>query len=632
MTRLFNISLHFDYWPLLVIIALAWLVPMSISLLRLRRIPSVVLEIILGYFAGRYILVNADYLSIKILEFLGLTGFIFLMFLSGLEINMDHIIGSFPRRKLTIRSVQRNSFLMATLYFIFCLIISYAGSESLSSLIGISNTWYFALIMVTTSVGIILPVLKNRGEISGTYGQMIITSAAIADILSIILFTFTAYVLKNGFKIEILFILLIFLLFYLMYTIGNRFRNIRLFKKISFQFSHAASQISIRGTAFLIFLFVVISQFISTEVILLGAFLSGILLSTFLHKERSLLLVKLDGMGYGFFIPIFFIMVGVKFDPYALKEFEASLFPILIILLLLMYAIKILPSLIWYRQFGVRKSLSGGVLLSTRLSLIIAASAIGLELGVISSGINSIFIIMAIISCIISPLLYNFINIRVESPPDRTIIVGGSSKGVLLARRLNMHEKISLIIENDRRRYKDLLSKGLRTLLADGLDPDTYKSIDIDPDNWIFVDAGSEETNIRVCNMLRKELRHEKIISVANYLGLERKFKELDIMTVDTTRVIATTVENLIVRPTTYHTLVDSFENFTIEEIRITKPEIEGQQLKNISFHKDAILIMVKRDNELFVPKGETYLRKGDILIILGTGTALEISRHTFTL
>jgi len=631
MTRLFNISLHFDYWPLLVIIALAWIVPMTISLLRLRRIPTVVLEIILGYFAGRYILVYADDLSIKILEFLALTGFIFLMFLSGLEINMDHIIGSFPRRKPTIRSIQRNSFLMATLYFIFCLIISYAGSESLDSLIGIGNTWYFALIMVTTSVGIILPVLKNRGEISGAYGQMIVTSAAIADILSIILFTFTAYVLKNGFKIEILFILLIFLLFYLMYRIGNRFRNIRLFKKISFQFSHAASQLSIRGTAFLIFIFVVISQFISTEVILLGAFLSGILLSTFLHKERSLLLVKLDGMGYGFFIPIFFIMVGVRFDPYALHEFEASLFPILVILLILMYAIKILPSLIWYRQFGLRKSLSGGVLLSTRLSLIIAASAIGLELGVITPGINSIFIIMAIISCIISPLLYNFINIRVESPPDRTIIVGGSSKGVLLARRLNMHEKVSLIIENDRKRYKDLLSKGLRTLLADGLDPGTYKSINIDPSNWIFVDAGSEDTNIQVCNMLRKELKHERIISVANYLGLERKFKELDILTVDTTRVISTTVENLIVRPTTYHTLVDSFENFTIEEIRITKPEIEGQQLKNISFHKDAILIMVKRDNELFVPKGETYLIKGDILIILGTGTALEISRQTFT-
>jgi len=631
MTRLLNITLHFDYWPLLVIIALAWIVPMAISLLRLRRIPSVVLEIILGYFAGRYILVNADDLSIKILEFLALTGFIFLMFLSGLEINMDHIIGSFPRKKPNLRSIQRNPLLMACLYFILCLIISYTGSEGLASLIGMSNTWYFALIMVTTSVGIILPVLKNRGETSGSYGQMIITSAAISDILSIILFTFTAYVLKNGFKIEILFILLIFALFYFMYSVGNRFRHLRLFKKISFQFSHAASQLSIRGTTLLIFIFVVTSQFISAEVILLGAFLSGILLSSFLHKERSLLLVKLDGMGYGFFIPIFFIMVGVKFDPYALGEFDASLFPILVILLFLMYAIKIIPSLIWLRQFGLRKSLSGGVLLSTRLSLIIAASAIGLELGVISSSINSIFIIMSIISCVISPLLYNFLNISVETPPDKTIIIGGSSKGVLLARRLNMHEKVSVIVEKDKKRYKDLVAKGFSTLLSDGLDPRTYKNINIDPSNWIFVDAGSEDTNIRICNMLRKELKHERIISVASCLGLERKFKELDIVTVDTTRVISTTVENLIVRPTTYHTLVDSFENFTIEEIMITNPEVDGQQLKNILFHKDAILIMVKRDNELFVPKGETYLRKGDILNILGTGTALDIARQTFT-
>ena len=631
MTRFLSISLNFDYWPLLVVIALAWIVPMLISLLRLRRIPSVVLEIILGYFAGRYILVNADDLSIKILEFLALTGFIFLMFLSGLEINMDHILGSFPRRKFNLKILLRNPLVMAIIYFGLCLIISYAGSESMTSLIGISNTWYFALIMVTTSVGIILPVLKNRGETSGSYGQMIITSAAIADILSIILFTFTAYVLKNGFRIEILLILVLFAVFYLMYSVGNRYRHLRLFKKISFQFSHAASQLSIRGTALLIFIFVVISQFISTEVILLGAFLSGILLSTFLHKERSLLLVKLDGMGYGFFIPIFFIMVGVKFDPNALGEFEASLFPILVFILLLMYAIKVLPSLLWSQQFGFRKALSGGVLLSTRLSLIIASSAIGLELGVITPGINSIFIIMAIISCIASPLLYNFLNNKIEPPADRTIIVGGSSKGVLLARRLNMHEKVSVIIEKDKSRYKDLLSKGFSSVLSDGLDPGSYKNIKIAPSNWVFVDTGSENRNILVCDMLRKEFNHERIISMANNLSIEKKLKELDIETVDATRVIAITIENLIIRPTTYHSLVDSFENFTIEEIMITKPELDGRQLKDIVFHKDAILIMVKGGNDLFIPHGEVYLRKGDILNILGTGTALDRARETFT-
>ena len=632
MLRHLSISLYFEYWPLLVIIGLAWLIPMSISLLRLRRIPSVVLEIVLGYFAGRFLLANADELSIKILEFLALTGFIFLMFLSGLEINMDQIIGSFPRRKTTFSHIRENPLIMAIIYFILCLLISFIGSAGLDSLFESGNTWYFALILVTTSVGIILPVLKNRGETSGSYGQMIITSAAISDIFSIILFTFTAYVLKNGFRGEIFLILLLFALFYLMYAVGNRYRHLRLFKKISFQLSHAASQLSIRGTALLVFIFVCISQFISSEVILLGAFLSGILLSTFLHKERSLLLVKLDGMGYGFFIPIFFIMVGVKFDPYALKEFEASLIPVLLILLLLMYGIKILPSLFWSKQFGFTRSLSAGILLSTRLSLIIAASAIGLELGVISPGINSMFIIMAIITCLISPLLYNLINRSVEAPPGRTIIVGGSSKGILLARRLNMHEKVSVIIENDKNRYNDLVSKGFNTLLSDGSDPQTYIDIKIDPCNWVFVDTGSEDTNIKICDMLRKEIKHERVISVANYLGLERKLKDLDIVTVDTTRVIATTVENLIVRPTAYHTLAESFENFNIEEIMITRPELDGIQLKNISFHKDAILIMVKRDNVLFVPKGETYLRKGDILNILGTGTALDLARQTFAI
>jgi Kef-type K+ transport system membrane component KefB len=631
MTHFLSISLDFDYWPLLVVLAVAWIVPMLISLARLKKVPSVVLEIVFGYFAGRYILTGADEISIKILEFLALTGFIFLMFLSGLEINMDHIVGSFPRRKLNRSIIQRNPLLMATIYFIFCLAISYAGSAGVSSLVGISNRWYFALIMVTTSVGIILPVLKNRGETGGRYGQMIVTSAAVADIFSIVLFTFTAYILKNGFRVEILFIFLIFALFYLMYRVGNRFRNLRLLKKISFQFSHAASQLSIRGTALLVIVFVVVSQFISSEVILLGAFLSGILLSAFLHRERSLLMVKLDGMGYGFFIPIFFIMVGVKFEPAALREFESSLIPILIIILVLMYAIKVLPSLIWAKQFGLKKALSGGILLSTRLSLIIAAAAIGLELGVISPGINAVFIIMAVISCILSPILYNLLNNKIETPAERTVIVGGSSKGVLLARRLNMHEKVSVIIENDQQRHRDLLSKGFCSFQADGLDPDSYRDIAIDSNNWIFVDTGNESTNIKICSMLRREFQHERIISMAESLKTDKKLKHIDVEPVDSTRVIATTIENLIIRPTTYHSLVESFEHFTVEEVMVTKPAVDGKQLKNISFHKDAILIMVKRNNDLFVPKGDTYLRKGDILNILGTNTALERARDTFT-
>jgi Kef-type K+ transport system membrane component KefB/Trk K+ transport system NAD-binding subunit len=630
MSHLLTISMHFDFLPLLVIVSLAWIVPMSLSIIRIKRVPAVIIEIILGYFAGRYIFVNASNESIRILEFLALTGFIFLMFLSGLEIDMDQVTGSFPRRLKYFSRIARNPLVVAVVYFCGTLILSYAGAIGLSYMVEVKNNWYFALIMVTTSVGIILPVIKTRGEATGVFGQMLIITAAVADILSIILFTFTAYIIKNGFRIEIMYILFLFALFYLLYWLGNRFRNLPLLNKITFQFSHAASQLSIRGTILLLLIFVVISQLISPEVILLGAFLSGILLSLFLHKERSLLLVKLDSMGYGFFIPVFFIMVGVKFDPSALKEFHLELIPFLLILLFLLIAVKIIPSFLFKKQFGTRKAFSAGFLLSSRLSLIIAASAIGLELGVISPGINASFIIMAVTTCFISPVIYNYLNRQEMHPLDKTIITGGSSKGVLLARRLNIHGKVSVIVENDERRYKELVSKGLNAVLSDGADPMTYRKLNLSGSNYVVVDTGSDESNILICGILRKEFNHEKIISLANDRYIEQRLKYLDVEVIDVRRVMATTIENLIVRPVTYHALIETFENFTVEEITIYNSEMDGQKVREIAFHKDAILILVQRGTNIFIPHDETYLKKGDVLNILGTDSALDSTRKKF--
>ncbi len=159
---LLNISFEFDYLPLLIVVAIAWLVPMMLSVLRMQRIPAVIVEIIVGFFVGRYLLMNVGTGSMEILEFLALTGFIFLMFLSGLEINTDQIAAAFPRRKLTFPRFIKNPLLVGLVFFILTLALSYAGATVLSSIVHIPNVWYFSLIMVTTSVGIIFPVLKNR--------------------------------------------------------------------------------------------------------------------------------------------------------------------------------------------------------------------------------------------------------------------------------------------------------------------------------------------------------------------------------------------------------------------------------------------------------------------------------------
>ena len=628
-----TLSITFDipFAPLLVIVAIAWLVPMLSSLFKLEKIPTVILEILAGYFIGKYLLGLLPHDSSEILDFLSLTGFIFLMFLSGLEIDTDQIRAAFPRIMTYKRFINNPLFAGLSIFF-FTLVLSYITAMVASKFVDVKNLWYFSLIMVTSSVGVILPVLKNRGENNTRFGQMIIIAAALADIISIILFTFTAFVIEHGFQIEILFIILLFAVFYIFYRIGGRITQISLFKKILFQLSHAASQIKVRGTILVILVFVVIAQYIGEEVVLLGAFLAGILLSMFLHKGRSLLMIKLDGMGYGFFIPIFFIMVGAQFDPAALLEFDNSLWIFLIFLVATLYAVKIIPALFWTHLFGIKRAITGGVLLASRLSLIIAASKIGLDLGIITPGINACFIIMAVVTCFLSPILFNQFSPDSKTTGDRVFIVGGSSTAVLLARRLKINEKKSIIIERNYARVKEILGKGLDAIHGEGRSPRVYERLGLKSTNYVVALTESEEKNLQICQLVRNKLQHERVITQASSSSYENKLRQLEVEYLDKRRVIASTIENLILRPTTYHALIESFENYTLADIKVTNPKIDGQKVKDIIFHQDGALMLLKRGNEMEVPHGDTYLYLGDTLTIIGSETAIDDFKDKFTL
>ncbi len=624
LCSLLNISFNIDYLPLLIVVATAWLVPMLMSLFRIEKVPSIIIEIVGGYFIGRYFFGSFSAESISILDFLALSGFMFLMFQSGLEINTDQIISSFPRKKITYPLFLKNPLLVGLAIFIITILLSYLGANFLSLFVNLGNKWYFSLIMITSSVGIIVPILKNHGDINTRFGQMIIVAAALADILSIILFSFTAFIIKKGFKIEILLIFVLFIAFYISYHIGTHLKKNTTFKRITYQLDHAASQINVRGTILLLLIFVVLAQFIGEELMLLGAFLSGLLLSIFLHKERSSLILKLEGMGYGFFIPIFFIMIGMRFDFSDFKDIDTSLYTFLSGLLIILYVVKVVPSLLWARLFGFRKAISGGFLLSSRLSLVIAASKIGLDLGIISPGINACFIIMAVVTCLFSPIIYNLINPKTAFIRDKTIIIGGSSTSVILAKRLKMHGKSSIIVESDTKRLNELQSKGLNTLIGSGTDTKIYEKLKLYPSNYVVLLTGSDEKNIKIAKILRNEFGHEHIITKSDDSIMEKKLKLLDVEILDVRGVIATAIENLILRPITYHTLVETFENFSVEEIKITNRKIDGLQLKEMPCHKDGTFILIKRDNKIKVPHGNTHLKINDIVFVLGTISVLN--------
>ncbi|MCD6345930.1 MAG: cation:proton antiporter, partial [Bacteroidales bacterium] len=114
---LLTISFNYDFYPLLVVAIIAWSTPILLSLLKLKKIPIVIIEIILGYIAGRYFLGDISQDSAHILNFLALFGFLFLMFLGGLEIDVDHILASLPRRKLSWSRFLKNPLLVGLVQF-----------------------------------------------------------------------------------------------------------------------------------------------------------------------------------------------------------------------------------------------------------------------------------------------------------------------------------------------------------------------------------------------------------------------------------------------------------------------------------------------------------------------------------
>jgi Kef-type K+ transport system membrane component KefB len=617
-----GIILDFNFIPLLFVIFIAWAIPMVLTVLKADKVPSVLLEMLAGYIAGMFLMKYADKDSLLVLDFLALSGLVFIMFLSGLEIDINNILASFPK-KIKPESFSTNPLLAGIAHYLICLVISFAGTYLLSLYVEIPNVWFFSLIPTTTFMGIVYPVLKNRGETKTYYGQTLITTSAVADIFSITLVTISALYLKFGFHYELFLVIIFFLFFIVFYVVGKRFTP-RIFKKITFQKAHAATQLSMRGALALVLLFVVIAQFVGGEVVILGAFLSGLLMSFFMSKERSILIIKLEGMGFGFFIPVFFIMVGAKFNPGSLREYDNSLYLFLVLLVILFYAVKMIPSLIWIKRFGKRLSLAAGFLLAAHLGLVIAASSVGLELGAVTPGANASFIIMVAVTAFASPLLYSQVNRKKSFSDDHTIIIGGSSVGVLLSRRLKMLGKSSLIIEIDPARYQEIKANGLEIILGDGSVPEVYRKLNLQPVNHIVVITGSIENDIRICEMLRQELHHERIISIPGNSKIEKQMRGLGVQILDARRIVASAIENLILRPSAYNSLVETYENFTVEDVVLLDHDIEGKRIKDIPFHRDAMIMLVTRGTEKFVPHGDTYIKAGDVMTLFGTGSAIE--------
>jgi len=370
------------YVLLLAIAGFAFIIPILSGRIG---VPAVVGEIICGIGFG-VLGFSPEAEGRIVIDFLASFGLIFLMFLVGLEIDFS---------KVEVHGAKL--FIFGTFIFIITLGISIFLTTKLG--FGL----YLALVLSTSAVGLTVPTIREQGLLKSDFGQTVLISAFIADFATVLLVTVYTLYFKKGVTGEMLLIALVFVLFFIVYYVG-KLAIWHYPERLSVWFkSDQPSEMGVRAAFALLLVFVALSEIADIKAIaILGAFLAGVMLSL-LFRGGTVLEQKLFGIGYGFLIPIFFISVGMQFDLGALTRGGIYLVPMLLVLA---FVVKIAPSLLFLIRHSLKESISAGVLLSSRLSLIIAMATVGVELGLVDTAMESAIIVLALITSISCPTIF----------------------------------------------------------------------------------------------------------------------------------------------------------------------------------------------------------------------------------
>jgi len=391
-----------SFLPLLVVALLAFLVPLFATRLGRLRLPVVVGEILVGILIGRSGLGLVHYDSW--LQFLAEFGFAFLMFLSGLEVDFNILRAAQPggSNGSQRHSWKQNPTVIAAATFVLTLALAAAVSFALSAARLIERPWLMILVLSTTSLGMVVPMLKERGAIGTRFGQTVLLSALVADFVTMLLITLVAGLLSSGPTLRLFLVLFLLAAFAAAVRLSSwASRSERILKAVG-EASRGTAQVPVRGSLALMLIFVALSEQLGTEVIL-GAFLAGLLLSLLIRSEGIELRHKLEALGFGFFIPVFFIMVGVRFDLSAIVARPEGLL-LAFWLVVGAFAIKFCAVLPFRWLVSWRETLAAGALMSSRLSLIIAAAEIGLRLGLFSETVHAGAVCVALVTCVVGPM------------------------------------------------------------------------------------------------------------------------------------------------------------------------------------------------------------------------------------
>ena len=386
----------------LVAVALvAALTPLLIALLPGPKIPQVVVFLLGGVLIGPHVLGLAETNNIQLLSDVGL-GFLFL--LAGYE--LDPLLLRQRPGRLAI-----SGWLMSA-------VISVAVTAGLTAVGYIKDYIPVGLALTTTALGTLLPILRDNGMLGGKLGRQVFAAGAVGELFPILIIA--VFLTKRGHFIALASVLIVGVLAIVLSLVPWLARSTTVRRIIS-EGQDATAQITLRWAVVLLFALLAFASRFGLDVVL-GAMLAGIVLRIWtrrLNLDTENLERKFDTVGYGIFIPIFFISSGMTIDLTAIIHSPLRL----LVLLALLLIVRGLPSLLIYRHdLRPRQRLEMTFITATSLPLLIALAEIGEEDGVMLPATAAALVGAGVLSVLIFPLIaVGLYKSRVKAPvqPDR---------------------------------------------------------------------------------------------------------------------------------------------------------------------------------------------------------------------
>ena len=268
---------------------------------------------------------------------------------------------------------------------------------------------------MSTSAGLLLPLLKDTGEDTTEFGQLVMTAAALAEIVPIVLLSlfFSAASTNTEDQVASLAIFLT-----LLALIGFALAGVRRLERLDRLLNHLegrSGQLRVRAALTLALGCGVLAYRFGFASIL-GAFAAGVLVRLIEisgHAADPQFQTKLEGIGFGFLIPIFFITTGVSYQLKSLLAHPVAIAEVPLFLLALLI-VRALPALLYRRRTGMRRAVAAGLLQATTLTFVIVATQIGLATGKITPTTAASLVAAGLFTAALFPALAQRVLSRAE--------------------------------------------------------------------------------------------------------------------------------------------------------------------------------------------------------------------------